>query len=70
MQISVDLDSGDVKALDIIARREGLSRAALISSAIAEFLSRQLVQDGFGVWSSRSDAPDGVAFQRKIRDEW
>jgi hypothetical protein len=70
----IDLKDEDVAALDAQAKREGVSRAALICQAIADFPGRigsPGENAGFGAWKSDArPAIDGRAFQEKLRREW
>ena len=74
MRVPIDLKGEDVAALDAQARREGVSRAALMRQAIAEFLGRIGSPDqdaGFGAWKRGArPAIDGLAYQEKLRREW
>lgn len=71
MRTLVDIDEAQVEALDILARRERRSRAALIRAAIDDYLGRrrcEQVGDGFGLWGK--GRIDGLAYQEKARGEW
>ncbi len=71
MRALVDMSDAQVEALDVLARREHRSRAALIRAAIDDYLARhhrQQVGDGFGLWGNRK--MDGLAYQEKVRSEW
>jgi predicted transcriptional regulator len=74
MRTLVDLKEEEVAALDAHAKREGVSRAALMRQAIAEFLGRIGSPDedaGFGAWKRDArPAIDGLAYQEKLRREW
>ncbi len=71
MRALVDMNDAQVEALDMLARREHRSRAALIRAAIDDYLARhhhEQVADGFGLWGKRK--MDGLAWQEKVRSEW
>jgi metal-responsive CopG/Arc/MetJ family transcriptional regulator len=71
MRTLVDIDQAQVEALDVMAKRERRSRAALIRAAIDDYLLRrrcEQVGDGFGLWRERQI--DGLAYQQKARAEW
>lgn len=74
MRTLIDLKEEEIAALDAQAKREGVSRAALMRQAIAEFLGRIGRPDegaGFGAWKKDSrPAVDGLAYQEKLRREW
>jgi predicted transcriptional regulator len=74
MRTLIDLKDEDIAELDAEAKREGVSRAALMRQAIAEFLSRRRRAGGdagFGSWKKASKiAVDGLAYQEKLRREW
>jgi predicted transcriptional regulator len=71
MRTLVDIEDGDVKSLDEIAKEAGQSRAALIRQAITDYLARRhrkASADAFGLWGKRQ--VDGLDYQRGIRREW
>lgn len=71
MRTLVDIEDGQIRDLDELARRAKLSRAALIRQAIAEFVGKSLrgaVDEAFGLWGDRKI--DGLAYQREVRKEW
>ncbi|AMJ61033.1 ribbon-helix-helix protein, CopG family [Bosea sp. PAMC 26642] len=71
MRALIDMNDAQVEALDTIARRVRLSRAALIRAAIDDYLDRhhrEQVEDGFGLWGQRK--VDGLAYQEEARREW
>lgn len=74
MRTLIDLREEDIAELDETAKREGVSRAALMRQAIAEFLSRRRRSDadaGFGAWKKGArGAVDGLDYQEKLRREW
>lgn len=71
MRTLVDIGDPEVKALDQLAQREKVSRAALIRKAIDDFLARNTLSnetEAFGLWGNRKI--DGLAYQEEIRSEW
>jgi predicted transcriptional regulator len=71
MRTLIDLKEEEVAALDAQAKREGVSRAALMRQAIAEFLGRTGSPDegaGFGAW--KRDARPAIDGLEKLRREW
>ena len=71
MRALVDMNDAQVEALDVLAKRAGRSRAALIRTAIDDYLERhhrEQVEDGFGLWGKRK--VDGLDYQEKVRSEW
>lgn len=71
MRALIDMSKAQVEALDLIAKREKQSRAALIRAAIDDFLDRhrrEQIEDGFGLWGQRK--VDGLAYQEEARREW
>lgn len=71
MRTLVDMSEAQIDALDLIARREQRSRAALIRTAVDDYLERhhrREVDDGFGLWGNGK--VDGLDYQEKVRGEW
>ena len=71
MRALIDMSDAQVEALDTLAKRMRQSRAALIRTAIDDYLDRhhrEQVEGGFGLWGNRT--VDGLAYQEKVRDEW
>jgi len=71
MRTIIELPQAQLDALDVICRREGISRAEAIRRAIARHVEdeRQAAGDpAFGLW--RDHPIDGLAYQRRLRDEW
>lgn len=71
MRTLVDMSEAQIDALDLIAKRERRSRAALIRTAVDDYLARHRrheVEDGFGLWGERK--VDGLDYQEKVRREW
>jgi predicted transcriptional regulator len=71
MEILVDISDEDLKALDEVAARIKVSRGALLSNAVSQFVSqasRGARSEAFGLWRNRTI--DGLACQNEIRCEW
>ena len=71
MRILVDIGDPEVKALDRLAQREKMSRAALIRKAINDFLAgnnADIEAEAFGLWGDRK--VDGLTYQENMRGEW
>ncbi|XAZ26158.1 ribbon-helix-helix domain-containing protein (plasmid) [Sinorhizobium sp. B11] len=71
MRTLVDIGDPEVRALDRMAQREKMSRAALIRKAINDFLVRNnadIEAEAFGLWGDRKI--DGLTYQENIRSEW
>ncbi len=74
MRTLVDIPDEDVEKLDALARRQGKSRAAEIREAIKLHLiqnadNNDWIQRWAGLWANRDDIPDGVEYQRTIRED-
>jgi len=71
MRILTDINDSQLRALDNLAKREKVSRAALIRQAVDDLLARHRQEkrsDAFGLWGERT--VDGLAYQEKLRSEW
>ena len=71
MRTIIDLPAEQLEALDIICRREAISRAEAIRRAVTllvEHKSSKAATSAFGLWRDRG--VDGVEYQRRIRAEW
>jgi metal-responsive CopG/Arc/MetJ family transcriptional regulator len=71
MRILVNLADWQVAALDKLSKAEKKSRAAVIRSAVDDYLAQRRVrreQEAFGLWGKKKI--DGLAYQRRIRREW
>ena len=71
MRTIIDIPESQVQGLSDLAARAKQPRAALVREAIAEYLARHRPvahTDAFGLWGA--DAPDGLAYQARIRAEW
>lgn len=73
-RILADLPDEDIKKLDALAEKSKLSRAALLRQAVAQYLAqkegdRSWIDKGYGLWADRDDIPDGIEFQRSMRED-
>jgi metal-responsive CopG/Arc/MetJ family transcriptional regulator len=71
MRTLVDVGDTQLRELDALSKEEKRSRAALIREAIDDFLAtRRNKHEGeaFGLWGKRKI--DGLAYQKKVRNEW
>jgi len=72
-RILADLPEEDVAALDQLAARNHRSRAAEIREAVDLYLRRRAdrswIRRGQGYWKDRTDIGDGVAYQRRMRED-
>jgi predicted transcriptional regulator len=67
----VDIPDTSLVRLDMLAKSKKASRARLIREAIDQYLEQSSpdpIDAGFGLWRDRKE--DGVAYQRRLRDEW
>lgn len=73
MRTLIDLPEDDMNWLDHRASEDGKSRAALIREAIAAFRNREDragMEKYFGLWARHGSHVDGLAYERRLRDEW
>ena len=71
MRALVDIPKQQLDALAEIGRRKGVSRAEVIRTAVDQYLSanqKDAVEAAFGLWTDHAE--DGVAYQRRMRNEW
>ncbi len=71
MRTLIDIPDAQIAELGAVCERLKQPRAAIVRTAIAEFLARQQrPADGeaFGLWGLA--APDGLEYQRELRAEW
>lgn len=72
MRTIVDLPEDQLAALDALARRDRVSRAATIRRAVALLVRAERGQaagSAFGIWRDRRE--DGRAYQDRVRaEEW
>ncbi len=71
MRTIIEVPADQLEALAEICRREHISRAEAIRQAIAGHV-RRVRRDApaaaFGLWRGR--AVDGLAYERRLRQEW
>jgi hypothetical protein len=81
MRTLIDLEEGQIKRLDILGKKEKLSRTELVRRAVAQFLEsrenaapgplmndiRGMVVDGDPRYF---DGLDALSYEQKIRAEW
>ncbi len=71
MRTLIDITELQVQALEEIARKEKLSRAAVIRAAVDDYIQRRRrveIDDAFGLWGD--GGIDGLSYQEKVRSEW
>jgi predicted transcriptional regulator len=71
MRTLVDIPETALVRLDTLAKSKNASRARLIREAIDMYITQvspDPIDAGFGIWADRAE--DGVAYQRRLRDEW
>ena len=67
----IELPEDQLEALDALCRRDSISRAEAIRRAVGAMIrSRRPAERerAFGLWRGRGD--DGLAYQRRARNEW
>ena len=74
MRILTDIPDEDVAKLDALAKRQGKSRAAEIREAVRLYLvqksdNNDWIERWAGLWADRDDIPDGVEYQRAMRED-
>ncbi len=75
-RILADLPDEDIRWLDALAAEQGKSRASVLREAVSAYKSQSPTQvnkdwitRGAGLWKGRKDIPDGVEYQRSIRED-
>jgi hypothetical protein len=74
-RILADLSDDDIKWLDARAAEQGKSRAAVLREAVSAYKAHvpgggnSWIERYAGLWEDRKDIPDGVDYQRSIRDD-
>ncbi len=73
-RILADLPDDDIDKLDALGAKQKRSRASLLREAIKLFLAqksddRSWIDRGYGLWADRDDIPDGVEYQRAMRED-
>ena len=74
MRILTDIPDEDIEKLDALAAKSKRSRAAAIREAVKLYLaqndnSKDWIERWAGSWADRDDIPDGVEYQRAIRED-
>ncbi|WP_415641597.1 ribbon-helix-helix protein, CopG family [Sphingomonas antarctica] len=73
MRTLVDIPDDDVRRLDDLAVKGNRSRAAEIREAVKRHLQDKgdldWIARGAGYWANRDDIPDGVEYQRAMRED-
>lgn len=72
MRTTIDLSDQQLNALGRLSRRRKLSRAKLIRQAVDRYLAEHALElcAAFGLWKRAGAREDGVAYQRRLRQEW
>lgn len=72
MRTVIDLSDRQIDALERISRSRNLSRAELIRQAVDRYVQEYLSgrDEAFGLWKGEAVREDGVAVQRRLREEW
>lgn len=73
-RILADLPDEDLEKLDALAANAKRSRASLLREAVRLFLvrkddDRSWIDRGYGFWADKDDIPDGVEYQRAMRED-
>lgn len=74
MRTLVDIPDEDIAKLDALAVKSKRSRAAAIREAVKLYLvqnadNNDWIERWAGLWADRDDIPDGVEYQRAIRED-
>ncbi|MFT4026652.1 MAG: ribbon-helix-helix protein, CopG family [Novosphingobium sp.] len=74
MRILTDIPDEDIEKLDALAARSKRSRAATIREAVKLYLvqnadNNDWIERWAGLWADRDDIPDGVEYQRAVRED-
>jgi hypothetical protein len=74
MRILTEIPDEDVERLDALAAQGKRSRAATIRDAVKTYLaqndnSNDWITRWAGLWKDRDDIPDGVEYQRAMRED-
>jgi hypothetical protein len=74
MRILTDIPDEDIDKLDALAAKSKRSRAATIRDAVKLYLaqndsSNDWIERWAGLWKDRDDIPDGVEYQRTMRED-
>lgn len=74
MRILTDIPDEDIAKLDALAAKGKRSRAAAIRDAVKLYLvqnadNNDWIERWAGLWADRHDIPDGVEYQRAMRED-
>ncbi|MBW8783724.1 MAG: CopG family transcriptional regulator [Novosphingobium sp.] len=74
MRILTDIPDEDIEKLDALAAKSKRSRAAAIREAVKLYLvqnadNNDWIERWAGLWADRDDIPDGVDYQRAMRED-
>jgi predicted transcriptional regulator len=74
MRILTDIPDEDIEKLDALAAKSKRSRAATIREAVKLYLvqnadNNDWIERWAGLWADRDDVPDGVEYQRAMRED-
>lgn len=74
MRILTDIPDEDIEKLDALAAKEKRSRAATIRDAVKLYLvqnadNNDWIERWAGLWADREEIPDGVEYQRAMRED-
>lgn len=74
MRILTDIPDDDIEKLDALAAKGKRSRAAAIRDAVKLYLvqnadNNDWIERWAGLWADRDDIPDGVEYQRAMRED-
>lgn len=74
MRTLVDIPQEDIAKLDALAAKGNRSRAAEIREAVKLYLVEKSGDNSWieryaGLWADRDDIPDGVEYQRAMRED-
>lgn len=70
-RILLDLSDGVIQQLDDLKQQRNLPRAELLREAVEQYLARQsqaAIGNALGLWEGCAE--DGIAYERKLREEW
>jgi hypothetical protein len=74
-RILADLPDEDIKWLDQRAAEQGKSRASVLREAVTAYKGsvpgggNDWIERYAGLWADRDDIPDGVEYQRAMRED-
>ena len=75
-RILTEIPDEDIKWLDARAAEQGKSRASVLREAVSVYKgqasdqgNKSWIVRGAGLWKDRQDIPDGVEYQRAIRED-